>query len=57
MSSLYDFNMKPDDIKIDRGISDIENIMKHLADQEKKAKKEAWLRENYGKLKRKEPHD
>lgn len=49
--------MKPKDIKIKRGVTDIQNIMKHLEDEGKKKRKEDWLRENYGKLKRKEPND
>ena len=51
--------MKPKEFKIKRGITDIENVIKHLADAEKKAKKEAWLRENYSKLgkQNKDKHD
>lgn len=49
--------MEKKEIKIARGVSDVENVIKHLNDQEKKARKEAWLKENYSKIKRKESHD
>ena len=41
--------MKPEDIKIEKGISDVQNILKHIKNEEKKFKKEQWLRENYNK--------
>lgn len=34
--------MKPDDIKIERGITDITNIMKHLETEAKKKRKDEW---------------
>ena len=44
--------MKPEDIKITRGITDVQNILKHLEGEAKRARKEAWLKENYSKLNR-----
>lgn len=41
--------MDKDKIEIKRGITDITNIMKHLEDAGKKARKEAWLKEHYRK--------
>ena len=44
--------MKPEEIKIERGLTDVQNVLAHLKDVEKKEKKEKWLRENSGKLNR-----
>ena len=32
-----------------QGIEDIERVFEHLSTEEKKAKREAWLREHYSK--------
>lgn len=45
------------EIKITRGVTDVENIIKHLKDEEKKARNEAWLRENFSKLTRRKGND
>lgn len=46
-----------DKIKIERGVTDVENLLKHLSNEEKRARKEAWLRENYSKLNRRKAND
>jgi len=50
--------MKEKEIKIEKGVTDVQNILKHLESEEKQARKEQWLKDNYGKhSKGKDSHD
>lgn len=49
--------MKREEVKIDRGITDVENVMKYLGDEEKKARKMQWLKENYSKVHQRKPKE
>jgi len=49
---------KKREIKIERGVTDVNNVLNHLSNVEKSERKKAWLKEYYEKnARRKETND